>query len=217
MGSWTKMEMNKNITKTNNDFFDAHGYYIVKNLYDPKKLSCKVPLVRGQLHYYGSLTKVSHIPEEAQVSGSISRYSYPPYKESHSDIRIKLENIVGKQLLNTYYYDRFYFPGQELKPHTDRDACEISVSINISSNLKQPWAFQLTTLQGENKKIFLNPGDGLLYKGCEVTHWRDSMSGIKRNYIRNFLHLPELYYHQIFYHYVLADGHRVHCAFDAAK
>jgi hypothetical protein len=27
----------------------------------------------------------------------------------------------------------------------------------------------------------------------------------------------ELYYHQIFFHYVLADGERAHCAFDAAR
>jgi len=27
----------------------------------------------------------------------------------------------------------------------------------------------------------------------------------------------ELYYHQIFFHYVLQDGIRSHCAFDAAR
>jgi hypothetical protein len=28
----------------------------------------------------------------------------------------------------TYFYDRFYFPGQQLKRHSDRPACEVSVS-----------------------------------------------------------------------------------------
>ena len=65
----------------------------------------------------------------------------PQYRSIHSGIRLKLEKELGRKLYNTYYYDRFYFPGQELTKHTDRDACEISVTVNVSTNLKQPWAY----------------------------------------------------------------------------
>ena len=49
---------------------------------------------------------------------------------------MKLEEALGRKLYNTYYYDRFYYPGQALSLHADRDACEISVSIHISTNLE---------------------------------------------------------------------------------
>ena len=49
---------------------------------------------------------------------------------------MKLEEIIGRKLYNTYYYDRYYYPGQELTKHADRDACEISVSVHVSTNLE---------------------------------------------------------------------------------
>ena len=52
----------------------------------------------------------------------------------------------------------------------------------------------------------------MIYKGCERPHWRYMMPGTLE------LSLPtnnkELYYHQIFFHYVLQDGERAQCAWD---
>ena len=74
---------------------------------------------------------------------------------------------------------------------------------------------------GENREVFLSlePGDGLLYKGCERPHWRDPMPGLKKKSKKLFgkAQQKELYYHQIFFHYVLQDGNRAHCAWDRAR
>ena len=96
-----------------------------------------------------------------------------------------------------------YYPGQELTKHADRDACEISVSVHVSTNLEgkdADWPFWIKTpdtytdkkkttvlVPGENRSLVLKPGDGLLYKGCERPHWRDAMPGYKRRRIRNCL------------------------------
>ena len=109
---------------------------------------------------------------------------------------MKLEEIIGRKLYNTYYYDRFYYPGQELTRHADRDACEISVSVHVSTNLEgkdADWPFWIKTpdtytdkkkttvlVPGENRSLVLKPGDGLLYKGCERPHWRDAMPGVQK-------------------------------------
>ena len=53
---------------------------------------------------------------------------------------------------------------------------------------------------GEERSLSLKPGDGLLYKGCERPHWRDPMPGKTK---KVFGKKVELYYHQIFFHYVL--------------
>ena len=142
-----------------------------------------------------------------------------------------------QKLYNTYYYDRYYFPGQALTKHADRDACEISVSIHISTNLPddlKDWPFMIKTpdiytdkkktavlVPGEERSLVLNPGDGLLYKGCERPHWRDAMPGTPKGKKSKKLFgkgpQEEQYYHQIFFHYVLQDGERAQCAWDKAR
>ena len=214
-------------SKTKNKLFDKNGYLVIRDLIDPQELYCEVPEERGILHYYGSLTNYRHDPIENQVDGSISRYSYPPYKEFFYTIKKNLESIIGEQLYPTYYFDRFYFPGQELKKHVDRPSCEISVTVNIRSNLEDPWSICIKTpdeysddskkeivKKGENRSVILHPGDGMVYKGCERPHWRGPMPGVRRNKIRKFFKKEELFYHQVFFHYVLANGNRAHFCID---
>ena len=211
-------------SKTNNEDFDKNGYLVVKNLYDPEKLYRPVPELRGQLNYWGkNEDEFKHIELERQVEGSVACYWHPQYRDVHSHIRLKLEKIIGKKLYNTYYYDRFYFPGQELQIHCDRPSCEISVSVHVSSNVKNPWKLWIKTpdvddVKGENHSVILDVGDGMIYKGCERPHWREPL---QREYVRKWygkkVEKEGLYYHQIFFHYVLADGIRSHFANDAAR
>lgn len=223
--------INSGSSPTNNQQFDKDGYLILRNLWDPQDLFCTPPEKKGQYTFFGKLDKFSYISEESQVNGSTSRYFYPPYVYTHSQIRLKLEKIIGKKLYNTYFYDRFYNPGQELKIHTDRAACEISVTIHISSNAKTPWPIWIKTPdtyadaskqtiinKGENRSVILNPGDGMLYKGCERPHWREPML---HEYNRTWYGFKKekkgLFYHQVFFHYVLADGLRAQCANDMSQ
>ena len=93
--------------------------------------------MRGQLNYWDKNPEhFNHVEVEQQVEGSFNVASFPQYRTIHTGIRLKLEEIIGRKLYNTYYYDRYYFPGQELTKHADRDACEISVSVHISTNLE---------------------------------------------------------------------------------
>ncbi len=224
--------VNTGTSKTNNDQFEKDGYLVVKNLWDPKELYRPVPKERGQINYWGKrLDQFTYCELEQQVEGSLACYWHPQYRSIHSQIRLKLEKILGKKLYNTYYYDRFYFPGQALTRHADRDACEISVTTHISTNLKEPWPIWIKTpdiyedknktiiiKKGENRSVILSSGDGMIYKGCERPHWRDPMpTEYKRTWYGKRVEKEGLYYHQIFFHYVLADGQRAHCANDMAR
>ena len=121
---------------TRNDKFEKDGYLVVKDLWDAEDLYHPLPDIKGQLNYWSKdVTQFSHNPVEGQVEGSLARYWHPQYRNAHTGIRRKLEKIIGRTLYNTYYYDRYYFPGQALTKHADRDACEISVSIHVSTNL----------------------------------------------------------------------------------
>lgn len=209
------IQLNRGTSKTKNETFERQGYLIVRNLIDPKELCCEVPKERGQITYFGKLDRFQHIPVEQQVEGSLARYYYPPYKESYFKVKKRLETIIQSDLLPSYYYDRFYFEGQDLKKHVDRDACEISVSIHIQTNLKISWGFKLIDVNGKEQEIFLNPGDGLIYKGCEICHWRDKIpTEYRKNWFGKKIKKDDIFYHQIFMHYVLANGIRVHFAND---
>lgn len=215
--------INTGTTWSNNKFFDENGYLVIRDLWNPEELYHPLPEERGMIRYWGKkLDQYTYEPVEQQVEGSLARYWYPQYREIHCKIRSKLEEILGRKLYNTYYYDRYYFPGQELSRHVDRDACEISVTVHISSNLPEPecnWPIHIKSpdvyvderkrqilTMGKNHSVILNPGDGMIYKGCERPHWRDPMPGCRNSF----------YYHQIFFHYVLQDGQRAHCAWDRA-
>ena len=73
--------------------------------------------------------------------------------------------------------------------------------------------------KGENRSVDLEPGDGMVYKGCERPHWRDPMPGLLETSIEKAKgnNAFFLYYHQIFFHYVLQDGIRAHHAWDMAR
>ena len=98
----------------------------------------------------------------------------------------KMQELTGLKLLPTYAYWRMYTKFADLKKHSDRPSCEISVSVNIGGD-GTPWPFVV-----ENNSIDLEPGDAVLYLGCELKHWRDEFQGD---------HLA-----QTFLHYVDANG-----------
>jgi hypothetical protein len=47
------------------------------------------------------------------------------------DLLPHFEKACGKRLYPTYSYARLYKPGEELKKHKDRPACEISATITL--------------------------------------------------------------------------------------
>lgn len=202
---------NTGSSPTKNKEFDKSGYLVIKNLYDVSKMIESPPTERGQITYnkYGGI--ISHMQEESQVHGSLSRYNYPKFVSAHKEIKEKLEHIIGCELYPTYFYDRFYFDNQELVNHIDRDSCEISVSLHISSGPnKIHWPFGIKSAEGTNNEVLIDSSDGILYKGCERPHWRKKMPVS----LKSKLFGKNQWYHQVFFHYVLANGKRAHFAFD---
>ena len=100
-----------------------------------------------------------------------------------------MEKKTGLKLNPTYSYARIYKKGDILHRHKDRFSCEISTTLNLGGD---PWCIYLEskknvgiadgkkiTVSSNNKgtKIFLNPGDMLVYRGMELEHWREKFQG----------------------------------------
>ena len=222
---------------THNEKFDNDGFLVVRNICNSEYLYTPIPsFERGSLIHYGKTVNDYDIAEEAQVAGSIARYNYPQYRDLHKEIGKKLEDLIGRKLYTTYFYDRFYFSGQELKRHKDRESCEISFTLHVSNNLPdnlKDWPiwiqsphyvesieeFETKYREIKDHSSILNSGDGMIYKGCDCEHWRDPMPFPRRRKRDMLLgkKYPEYYYHQIFFHYVLQDGYNSHFAFDKGR
>ena len=81
-----------------------------------------------------------------------------------------MKKQTGLDLYESYSYARTYKRGDILKRHKDRPSCEISTTLNLGGD---PWPIFIEP----SNKIILKPGDMLIYKGCELEHWRDSFDG----------------------------------------
>ena len=203
---------------------EKNGYiFLPKLIEDPENLFCPPPVDQDGKRITGQLTflrkdRVKYSPEESQVKGSLARYSSPEYKELHFLVRKIIEKRLGIDLLPTYFYDRFYFVGQELPRHTDRHACEISVTLQISTNSTKPWPIWFQKSNGDEEYVIMENGDAAVYMGCQRPHWREPLES-KYNTVQNLWRTvrkqeDDTYHHQIFLHYVNAQGPFVHYAND---
>lgn len=209
---------------TDNEIFERNGYLFLPELVlDPENLKVPVPEERGSFHYYNNrMDQFSFEPEEKQVNGSVARYNIPIYKELHYLVKKELEDILKIDLYPTYFYDRFYFAGQQLKRHSDRPSCEISVTLQISSNHSDnPWPIWFEKPDGKEAYVLMKDGDAIVYKGCEREHWRDPLPSRYNQTQKLWRKVRRLsddtYHHQIFLHYVDANGPFAHYANDLIK
>ena len=115
------------------------------------------------------------------------------YKHLLHFLHPRMEEETGLKLQPTYCYNRIYFTGSELKKHTDRPACEISLSLTLNFfyvDKKYRWPLCMGDMP-----IVIESGDGVIYKGCEIEHWRPI-----------FTQPSPSCHHQAFLHYVDKNG-----------
>jgi hypothetical protein len=82
-----------------------------------------------------------------------------------------MQKETGLELLCAYAFWRMYTKNADLPKHTDRPACEISVTVMINSDGTK-WPIFI-----DGKEINMEPGDAAIYLGCELEHWREEFKG----------------------------------------
>lgn len=118
--------------------------------------------------------------DDEQIPGAIGTwYSLPCCNTLLGLLCERISKEAGRKLLPTYTYCRIYTEGNELLPHRDRPSCEWSVTINLAQS--DPWPIYM-----DGKEFVQRVGDGALYQGCEVYHWRKPFKG--KEHIQVFLH-----------------------------
>lgn len=112
------------------------------------------------------------------------------FETLHERLWPVIEDAVGESLIPTYAYARLYSNGDILGPHIDREACEVSVTIQLGRSHHYSWPIYM----GDDR-FDLGEGDGVIYPGCDLVHWRDKCDGPK-----------DYYSGQVFIHFVRKHG-----------
>ena len=123
---------------------------------------------------------------DPQVPETYSHYSDIAMETLLEKLVEPMSKETGLNLIPTYSYARIYKKGDVLKRHKDRYSCEVSMTMNLGGD---PWPIYLEPSGETDKegiKIDLEPGDALIYRGCEVEHWREAFEG--ENCGQVFLH-----------------------------
>jgi len=128
--------------------------------------------------------KVISRTDDTQVPNSWAWYGL--HWDLLEDCCDKMSEITGIELIPTYDYCRIYKKDNILHRHADRPSCEVSVTINLK-NVQVPWEFFW-----EGGSVLMNQGDAVIYRGCDVEHWREEN--------------PADFVYQSFLHYVDANG-----------
>ena len=127
---------------------------------------------------------------DAQIPKTYSHYADFAMETLLTKVKPILEKETGLQLVETYSYARIYKKGDELKRHKDRPSCETSCTMNLGGD---EWPIYLEPsgeLDKKGIKVDLEPGDILIYRGCDVEHWREPFEG--ENCAQVFLHYNDI-------------------------
>lgn len=113
---------------------------------------------------------------DGHVSNSFASYGDLLMEVLLQRVQPCLEEATGVTLLPTHSYVRLYQHGDRLSPHTDRAACEFTMTITLGSDSGAPWPIFIGSADSAHESA-LAPGDGLLYPGAELEHWREPLAG----------------------------------------
>lgn len=169
--------------------FREHGYVPLGRLIHPFNLA-------ALRRYYRHAIRCGAI----RLGDEQSSRRYFVHNESvarffHHQIANAVSAIAGEAIKPSYVYFGSYLSGAELKKHTDREQCEFSVTLCLDFSpepeLATSWPIRLDTPEG-TVKVYQALGDGLVYRGTKVPHYRHVLG---EGYTST----------SIFFHYVPAD------------
>lgn len=137
--------------------------------------------------YYTILTANNKLHRDRQCPSSLALAGDPALDAVLEWIRPKVSRLVGFDLAPTYSYTRQYAKGETLVRHTDRAACEVSVTVAIQiPKGAKPSIIHLKPPNLSEARVEMFEGDGCIYAGTEVEHWREPFR--TGGYIQLFLH-----------------------------
>jgi hypothetical protein len=151
------------IKNTMSSFAKKGWHYIPDIISKQEAIQIKYQNLMGAIHDLGGL-KTHYDPERGNVM-----CCYAPESSTFVVKRMKpiLEELLGEELIPSYWFTTTYHNKGWMNCHTDRPSCEVSVTMNICGDAEH----------------------GVAYLGTIVPHWRSPLRTHKNDrFMQLFLH-----------------------------
>jgi hypothetical protein len=155
--------------------FQKDNYLVVRNLITKKEAKTLATNLKKN--------EKNGLLDDPQVPQSVSFYNNKLNTKIQKKLLPKIEKHTDFKLFKTYNYARIYKKNAILRIHKDRPACEISLTLDLGGD---DWLIYLLNNDEKPIKVKLNPGDAIIYMGCDVWHWREKFKGNEHTQI--FMH-----------------------------
>lgn len=173
--------------------FEKFGALLIKDVVNKELCSFFTHALLRSKFYKNEVT------EDYQVKGSLGLLEHEILFETmHERVWPAIENVLEEELLPTYSYARAYTNGNILEKHKDRPSCEISVTVQLARTHHYAWPIYMG-----GQRFDLAEGDGVIYKGCDIEHWREKCDA-PSNYVSG----------QVFFHFIRKNGPYTEWAYD---
>ena len=185
--------------------FKKNKYVIIKNAIDKDLATFLFNYLCMKKQVYDTCLQEKYISPYEILLGTYDDLQVPNTYSIYADVAMEtlmlkcqpgMEKATGLKLYPAYTFARIYKKGDILKRHKDRFSCEISTTMNLGGD---DWPIYLDPtgqssvrpnagedieeskrlVKNPNKgvKVNLKPGDMLVYRGCELEHWRNKFKG----------------------------------------
>jgi hypothetical protein len=172
--------------KVNGDYYGA-GYAHLQNLF-PQQVTHEF-LAQLKASIDASRAPLEAMFREGMMlkrpAFELGPYQYTPILTFLWGLTPTMSALTERELLPTYGYFRIYRQGDVCWVHSDRYACEHSLSLTLAYSDAKPWSFEIgrnkltharpveTTFGDDpHSAVMMQPGDAVLYQGVHYRHGR---------------------------------------------
>lgn len=171
-----------------NEQYWQQGYTPLTALFPPELLVIFYQRMQAELQAAGRPIQsfIAQGPLLNRPAIEVYAYQYTPMLTFLWGLTPTVAQAVGRELLPTYAYFRAYQRGDVCRVHSDRPACEHSLSLTVAYADGRPWALSVATERTEVPRpvvedgfgdqpfesVEMRPGDGVLYQGTHHRHGR---------------------------------------------
>ena len=207
--------MGEHASRPKTEAYRTDGYVLLEQFFPPFVLSVFHGKLQMDLDLKGNPAFMWRTPLLTKPALEVYSRQYAPMATFHWGLTPAVAEIAGCELMPTYAYFRVYQQGDVCLVHSDREACEHSMSLTIELADNLPWALCVENRHVEQQPLTAEPdfggeeftqlpmsaGDAVMYRGVHHRHGR-----IEPN--------PNRWSAHLFLHWVDAKGPYADHAFD---
>ena len=202
------------VRQSDRDGYLERGYVLLEQLFPPIVLAMFHRRMQEDLDLNGNPAFVARGDLLTKPAIEVYSRQYAPMATFHWALTPTAADVAGCELVPTYAYFRAYRQGDVCLVHSDRHACEHSLSLTLHLADEQPWALSVEQRRIDQPEpvqrdfggerfapLRMRAGDAVMYRGVEHRHGRLDPN-------------PNAWSAHLFLHWVDAHGPHAEHAFD---